>query len=264
MPRTKLELTLPAPTLRAHRSLDQLPGHGHHPTDMNNGKEPAKLRVVLEVSKDAPLGFQTVRLATARGMSNFRTFCIDDLPQAMEVDTNQNKTTPQALVVPSVMIGRADAEKSDWYKVTVKAGERLSFEVIGRRLGSAFDPQITLHSAATGREIPGGHSNDSPGSQTDPRLSYTFKDAGDYLVEVRDMMYRGGPDYFYRLRVGDFPLATSPLPLAAARSKVSVGFAGPHVEGVAPVEVTVPSDPTTDIVWVTPKFANGCRAGPWP
>src|SRR5262245_31210161 len=168
MPRgTKLELTLTGTNLAEPTGFwTSFPATVTIPTDMNNGKEPTKLRVVLEVPKDAPLGFYSVRLATARGMSNFRTFCIDDLPQTMEVDTNQNKATPQALVVPSVVIGRADAEKSDWYKVTVKAGERLSFEVLGRRLGSAFDPQITLYSAATGRELPGGHSNDSPGAQT--------------------------------------------------------------------------------------------------
>src|SRR5262249_9974319 len=53
------------------------------PTEGNNGKEPAKLAVRLEVPADAPLGFHTLRLATARGMSNLRMFCIDDLPQVL-------------------------------------------------------------------------------------------------------------------------------------------------------------------------------------
>src|SRR5207244_7615655 len=107
-------------------------------------------------------------------------------------------TTAQAVPVPCVVVGRADAEVSDYYKITVKAGERVSFEILGRRLGSAFDPQIQLYDAKSGRELPGGHSNDAPGLQTDPRLTYTFKDAGDYLVEVRDVLYRGGADFFYR------------------------------------------------------------------
>ena len=46
-------------------------------------------------------------------------------------------------------------------KFTVKANQRLSFEVLGRRLGSVFDPQITLYDA-TGKELPAGHSNDTP------------------------------------------------------------------------------------------------------
>ena len=31
------------------------------------------------------------------------------------------------------------------------------------------------------------------------------------------MSYKGGEDYFYRLRIGDFPCATTPLPLAIKR-----------------------------------------------
>ena len=68
---------------------------------------------------------------------------------------------------------------------------------------------------------------------------------------------------FYRLRVGDFPLATTPMPMAARRgTKVKIGFAGPMVDGVAPVEVAVPSDPTVNVVWVAPKGASGLHG--WP
>src|SRR5262249_4040408 len=109
----------------------------------------------------------------------------------------------------------------------------------------------------------GGFSNDAPGLQTDPRLTYTFKEAGDYLIEVRDVTYRGGPDFFYRLRIGDFPCATAPYPMMVQRGvKTSVGFAGPNVEGVAAVEVTAPADPTTHVLWLAPKGASGLHG--WP
>jgi hypothetical protein len=261
---TTLDLTLTGSNLAGPtRFWTSFPAKVTIPTDQNNGKDNARLRVRLEVPKDAPLGYHTIRLATTRGLSNFRLFCIDDLPQVMEVDTNRSKTTPQALAYPCVVVGRADAETSDYYKVSARAGQRLSFEVLGRRLGSAFDPQLTLYDLATGRELPGGHSNDAPGCQTDPRLTYTFKTAGDYLLEIRDVLYRGGPDYWYRLRVGDFPCATTPIPMAAKRgTKVAVNFAGPMVEGVALSEVTVPTDPTIDTVWVAPRGSNGLYG--WP
>ena len=61
------------------------------------------------------------------------------------------------------------------------------------------------------------------------------------------MLNRGGAEFFYRLRIGDFPLATTPIPMAAKRgSKAKVGFAGPAVEGVAPVDVAVPTDPSVE------------------
>jgi hypothetical protein len=179
----------------------------------------------------------------------------------MEVETNRNKATPQALAVPSVVCGRIDVEKNSYYQVSARAGERISFEVLGRRLGSAFDPEIRILNPKTGKEL--AYSNDSPGLQTDARLTYTFKDAGDYLIEIRDVAYKGGPDYVYRLRIGDFPCATTPIPMAVKRgSKASVSFVGPNADGVPAVEVMAPTDPTVSSVWVAPKGVNGLHG--WP
>jgi hypothetical protein len=259
---TSLELTLTGTNLADPVTLwTSFPAKATIPTDNNNGKDNAKLRVRLEVSKDAPLGFHALRLATKQGISNLRLFCIDDLPQIMEVDTNRSKTTPQQVPIPCVVVGRADAEVSDYFKITVKAGERVSFEILGRRLGSAFDPQLSLIDLRNQREL--AYSNDAPGLQTDARLTYTFKEAGDYLIEVRDVQWRGGPDFWYRLRIGDFPCATTPVPMAAKRGgKATVQFAGPNVAGVPPVEVTVPTDPTAEVVWVAPRAVNGLYG--WP
>jgi hypothetical protein len=142
------------------------------------------------------------------------------------------------------------------------AGQRVSFEVLGRRLGSSLDPIVRLHDGA-GRELPRAYNDDAPGLQTDSRLTYTFATAGDYLVEVRDTTYKGGKDHRYRLRIGDFPCAITPIPLAAKRSsKVTVNFAGPQVDGVAPVEVPTPADPAIEAVTVTPVGPNGLPG--WP
>jgi hypothetical protein len=263
---SSIELTLTGSNLAEPTGLwTSFPANVRIPADNNNGKDPAKLRVHLDVSRDAPLGFHSIRLATTRGLSNLRLFCIDDLPQVMELDTNRSKATAQAVPVPCVVVGRADPEVSDYFKVHVQAGQRVSFEVLGRRLGSALDPQLTIFDGRTGREVPGGHSNDAPGLQTDPRLTLVFKEAGDYIVELRDVMYRGAADYWYRLRIGDFPCATTAIPMAARRgSQVSVHFAGPVVDGVAPVEVLAPADPGLDAIWVTPKGANGLHGWPVP
>ena len=231
------------------------------PPENNNGKDNAKLRVLLEAPKDAPLGTHTLRVVTPRGVSNLRLFCIDDLPQTVGNGANRTKETAQEVPVPGVVAGRIDAETTHYYKVKAAAGQKLSFDLLGRRLGSAFDPQLAVVDPKTSKEV--AFSNDSPGLQTDPCLTHTFKEAGDYLVEIRDVMFRGGPDFAYRLRIGDFPCATTPLPMAVKRgSKVAVNFAGPNVEGVPPVDVQAPSDPVTNTVWVAPKGASGLYGTP--
>ena len=44
----------------------------------------------------------------------------------------------------------------------VKPGQRLTFDVIGRRLGSQLDPMVRLFDAKTGREMPGNYTLKAP------------------------------------------------------------------------------------------------------
>jgi hypothetical protein len=259
---TTLEITLTGSNLADPTGVyTSFPAKVTIPRENKNGSESTRLRVRFEVPGDAPLGFHVLRLATSRGISNLRLFCIDDLPQVTDINASHRKERPQAAPIPCVVAGQLTTAAGNCYTVHVKAGQRVTFEILGRRLGSAVDPQISLYDAHGMREI--AYDNDAAGCQTDPRLTYTFKMEGDYLVEVKDVLNRGGGDYWYRLRIGDFPCATAPLPMAARRgSKVAVGFAGPVAAGVAPVVVGVPGDPTIDTVSVAPRGANGLYG--WP
>jgi hypothetical protein len=230
------------------------------PTDMNNGKDAAKLRVKLEIPADAPIGFYSIRLATKHGISNARMFCIDEVPQIDETADNHTREKAQPAPVPGVVVGKTDAEVSDFFRVAVKPGQRLTFEVIGRRLGSQLDPVIKLYDAKTGREMPGHYSDDEPGLQSDCRLTRTFPTAGDIIAEVRDTRHLGGPDFYYRLRIAECPDAMAAFPMAIKHgSKAKIGFSGKHVENVPPVEVTMPADRLA--VQVAPK---GPGVAGWP
>jgi hypothetical protein len=222
------------------------------PTDMNNGKEATKVRVKLEIPVDAPVGIHSIRLATKNGISNTRTFCIDEFPQLDEAADNKTKEKAQVVPTPVVVVGKTEAEVSDFFKVNVKPGQRLTFDVLSRRLGSQLDPIIKLYDAKSMREMPGHYSDDEPGLQSDARLTRTFKEGGDYVVEVRDTRHVGGPDYYYRLRIADCPAAMTAFPVALKRgTKGMIHFTGRAVEGAAPVEVTMPTDKA--VVNVSPK-----------
>jgi hypothetical protein len=231
-------------------------------------KDSTVLPVKVELTADVPLGWHRVRVATAHGLTNARPFCIDALPQLNESNDNHAPATAQPVTVPCVIVGRADPEQSDFFKFTVIAGQRLTFDVLARRLGSAFDPVIRLHDLAAGRDIPAALSDDAPGLQTDARLTHTFAAAGDYAVEIRDTTHKGGKDYWYRLRIGDFPCALAPLPLAAKRgATVTVHFAEdvrgqPANQLAAPVTLTAPTDPALDCVSLVPVGPNGVPG--WP
>ncbi|MBI2805378.1 MAG: PPC domain-containing protein [Planctomycetes bacterium] len=222
-----------------------------------------KFSVTIDVPANTPVGAYPLRMATLKGASNLRVLCVDDLPQVVSKAGNRTKATAEVIPIPSAVTGAVAAQQSDFYKFTVKAGQRLSFDCVARRIGSAIDAQMTIYDAKSMRELV--YDNDSPGCQTDPRITYTFKEAGDYLVEINDVLQRGGAEFFYRLRVGDFPIATTSFPLAARRgTKAKIGFAGPAVEGVPTVDVDVPSDPAVDYFWVAPKNAAGLHGWPVP
>lgn len=239
------------------------PARGTTASDSAPGKDSTNSRWTLSVPAEVTTGWHRLRLLTRSGLSNARPFCIDPLPQIQAAEGARTKETAQTVPVPCVIAGRIAAETSAFFRFPVLAGQRLSFEVIGRRLGSGIDPWIKLYEAKTGRELPHAYCDDAAGLQSDARLTRTIAAAGDYLIEVRDSMWRGGGDFHFRLRIGDFPCAIAPLPLAAQRGqKLSVAFAGPMVEGVAPVELTTPTDPGIEAVPVTPIGPVGLPG--WP
>jgi invasion protein IalB len=254
LPGASVEITLTGGNLTDPLSITGLPGKATFPTDANNTKDPAKLRVKVEIPAGTPVGMYPLRLVTKQGVSNMRPFCIDDLPVGPTGTANRSLSTAVSLPVPSVATGRIDVETSEFYRISVKPGQRVCIEVLARRLGSALDPIILMHDGKAGHEIPSLYSDDAPGCQTDSRLTHTFKEGGDFVIEVRDSTHRGGGDFFYRLRVGDFPSAITPMPLAAKRgSKASINFAGPDLDGVTPVPLDVTADSGLEAISLVPK-----------
>jgi hypothetical protein len=256
-PGAEVELTLTGTNLNDPTAvLLNGPAKVAIPTDNKNGTEPGKLRVKVAVDAKCPTGLYALRVATKHGVSNLRPFVVDSLPAVASTGANRAKDAAQAVSAPCVVRGTVAAETSEFYKVKVNAGQKLTFEVLARRIGSPLDPVVILHDARAKRELIELYDDDTPGLQGDCRLTHTFKEAGEILVEVRDTTHRGGGDFAYRLRIGDFPSATTAFPLAATRgASLSVGFTGPNAP--AAVNVTAPKDAGLAAFYVAP-------GGGWP
>lgn len=226
-------------------------------------KDAKQLNIQLTVPPNAPLGLHTFRVATEDGVSNSQTIIVDDLSTVAEtVGKNKTAASAQPIPVNSVVTGAAEAESSDFFKVPVTAGKPITVEVLAHRLGSPLDPVILLRDVS-GRELGGVYADDTPGLQSDSRLSYTPKHTGELIIELRDSIYRGGGAY--RLRVGHFPGATTAYPLVIQRGKpASVRFTGADAQTVKPVTVTAPTDPATEVLYVTPRSPEGVAGWPVP
>ena len=212
-------------------------------------KEAAKLTAKVTVPPTAPVGVFAVRVATVEGVSNARPFCLDQLPPVPKKPDISKKESAQLLAPPCVVTGTIANEASDFFRVALKAGQTITFEAVARRTGSPLDPTLILRDAKSGQELPGLYAEDTPGLQTDARITHTFATATEVIVELRDSTYKGGPEHAYRFRVGNFPNAMTAFPLAVEAGKeVAVRAAGPDARAL-------PAKPAAGNF--TPRLADG-------
>jgi hypothetical protein len=230
------------------------------PTEIaGNGTNAAEIMYRMKVPADAPLGVHGIRVATAAGISNLKLFALDDLPSVVQAKPSNTVATAQALTLPVAVDGYVDNLSRDYYKIQVAAGQRVSIEALARRLGSPLDPMIRLLDSK-GREL--AYNDDAPGLGPDSLFSYTFKDAGEYVVEVRDIRYQGGGNFNYRLRIGDFPCVTVPYPMGIQRGvSANVAFAGSTAQEAQPVPINIAPNAAVDWLPVGAKAPTGKSSG---
>ena len=217
-----------------------------------NGENPAQVTYRVNVPANTPCGIHGMRVVTDKGVSPLRFLVVDDLPSISSVGSNTQFAAAQVVSVPTAVDGAVAGLSWQYFKFPVQAGQRMSFEVLARRIGSSLDPMIRLLDSR-GREL--AYNDDTPGLSSDSSLIYTFKDAGEYVLELRDIKYGGGA---YRVRIGDFPIATVTYPMAIQRgTTANVTVAGFGVDGLTPVAVTAPPDPSAEWLNVSLKRPNG-------
>lgn len=216
-------------------------------------KDRAKVECKVVLDASVPVGIGGILVATPEGVSDPLLVVVDDLPSVPDAGTGRSLATAQEVTLPVAIDGAAAAAGSCFYKFTAKAGQRVSVEVLARRLGSPLDPVLWLRDAS-GREIV--MADDDSGLGADCRLSHTIQADGVYVVEMRDNAFAGGGRF--RLRIGDFPIVTAPFPLGAKLgAPAKFEFAGSAVQGLVPMDVTVPAAVPAKLLGLGVKYPGG-------
>lgn len=213
-------------------------------TELVGEPQSSKATYRITVPASTPVGIGALRIFGSNGVSNLSFMMLDDLPNASESMTNKNVAAAQSVEMGTAVEGRSDDLSYDWFKLHANKGQRIAIEIVAARLGSKLDSVVRVLDAR-GRVV--AQNDDAPGLRADSFVSFTASETGDCFVEVRDVNYGGGPDFFYRLRIGDFPLATTMFPVAAEQgSQQAFQLAGPdgivgRREAIAPTNtVSVP------------------------
>ncbi|MEI7729043.1 MAG: PPC domain-containing protein [Verrucomicrobiota bacterium] len=139
--------------------------------------------------------------------SNLVPYAAGDVKEVMEVEPNDTTNQATRVQLPVNINGRINRPgDQDYYVFQAEAGQRLVFEVFARRLDSPVDTIMTLIDAR-GNELAENDDvvDDMEALIThhaDSKLTYTFRQKGDYYVRIRDTQGYGGDEYAYRLWIG--------------------------------------------------------------
>jgi hypothetical protein len=216
----------------------------------NRNANPALAETVtLEITMDpnAEPGARQLRLGATLGLTNPVVFCVSQLPELCEKESSSdsvprgtaapfgkppqsNAPEPEmAITLPAFVNGQIMPGDVDRYRFTAGKGQRLVAAASARELipyladavPGWFQATLALYDTK-GHEL--AYSDDYR-FHPDPVLSCEIPEDGEYVVEIKDAIYRGREDFVYRIAVGELPFVTSIFPLggrAGARAAVAV------------------------------------------
>jgi hypothetical protein len=172
------------------------------------------VKAQLQISSDCRLGEHHLRLRTASGLSEIRTFLVGPFPVLPEVEPNNDPAKAQKVPLNTTVAGVIKSEDVDCFSVELKKGQRLSAEVEGMRLGrGAFDPRLALLDGEGALLV---EVADTWLGMQDPFLSLVVPKDGAYVLRLREATYGGNDNCHYRLHIGSFPRPTAVFPVGGA------------------------------------------------
>jgi hypothetical protein len=206
--------------------------------------------VRITIADDAEPGARQFRLGTPLGLTNPLVFCVGQLPEFREKDEKRSKADAELpITLPAIVNGRiipGDVDRLqfpgrqpqqympgdvDRYRFQARKGQDLVAAASARDLmpyladavPGWFQATLTLFDA-NGREVA---YDDDYRFQPDPVLHYQVPADGEYVLEIKDALYRGREDFVYRVAIGELPFVTSTFPLGGRTgAKTDVALTG--------------------------------------
>ncbi len=227
-----------------------------------------KIKIQVTAAANALPGVRDVRVATPQGASTVGQLVVVRDPLITEGSGNDTPAKAQPITLPAAVCGAIERnEDVDYYQFHADAGQSLVFRVRCARLEDRIhdlqthaDPILTLRTAS-GATLATSDNNEY---YADPLVAYQFAQAGDYLLEIRDVRYQGNQYWEYCLEINDRPLAECVFPLAVtAGSTELIQPLGELVAGSPAMEWSVPASAKSGIQWFELPLAHD-RSNPVP
>ncbi|MBC8117395.1 MAG: pre-peptidase C-terminal domain-containing protein, partial [Candidatus Saccharimonas sp.] len=198
-----------------------------------------QVKAKLKLAADCSLGTKHIRVRSATGVSDLRTFRVGALPTVAEKEPNSDFKVPQVVSNNVTVEGIIQNEDVDYFVIEAKQGERITAEVEGIRLGdSMFDPYVAILNEA---RFELSTSDDAALIWQDGVASIVAPADGKYIVQIRESSYGGNGACHYRCHIGNYPRPLAIVPAGGKPGqKVNVKFLG-DVAGEFTREITLPA-----------------------
>jgi len=172
----------------------------------------------LTVARDAACGVRELRLKTSSGLSNPLLFHVSPWREYREAEPNDKVAdagVPDSR--PVVINGQIMPGDVDRFRFRAAQGTRLVAAVSAQSLipyladavPGWFQATLKL-SDAQGNQL--AYADDFR-FHPDPVIYYEVPRSGQYVLEIKDAIFRGREDFVYRIALGEVPFATGVFPL---------------------------------------------------
>ena len=227
---------------------------GRVPTDM-------QLVAALTIDPNAPLGIQQMRIVTPYGVSNAQNFVVGNLPEIDENEAAEDTEMSNWLGLPVTVNGKiASIDDQDSFSFNLKKDAKLLCEVTAQRIGSPLDSYLVLQDA-NGAEV----AKSGQGNGLDSLLNYTAPAAGKYTLHIRDIRYKGGNGFRYRLSIGELPYLETIFPLGGRRgTDNTIAVTGANLETVNAIQVSIDAETPKGAKTLRVKTPSGLTSNPHP
>jgi len=191
----------------------------------DQSENPNVVKFSVTIAPDAEPGARDLWIITPKGATNRFKFVVGQLPEVNEVDEkkdNNELSRAQSIEsLPVLINGQIDQGDRDIFRFPAKAGQTLVCEVQGQSIlpyiadavPGWLQACLTLYDS-TGKELV---YVDDWRFRPDPVILFKVEKDGEYLLEIKDVLYRGREDLVYRLSVGAVPFITHIFPLGGQR-----------------------------------------------
>ena len=176
-----------------------------------------KVLMKLTLAKDAEPGERELRLKTSQGITNPIYLHIGQDPEYVEKEPNDKTGGAAVPALPAILNGQVMPGDVDRFRFQARKGMRLVAVVSARELvpyladavPGWFQATLTLLNAK-GREL--AYTDDFR-FHPDPVIYYEVPADGEYVLEIKDSIFRGREDFVYRIVLGEMPFVTGVFPL---------------------------------------------------